>query len=393
MQLKMVKFNVMRKIFWGILVVIFAVVLFQVFSACQRNANKIEWISPYRKIDWNNITQAKAQLHTHTTCTDGFLNPHSLVDLYYEGDYSILAVTDHWNVIYPWEEFKSFQPSEKTLERFDEGRFNGLTREELFDFENRNPESLNMVAIKGCEPSFTGKSQHHMISLFSDITGQGLNFDEALAAIGEERGLLSFAHPGRWVERKNNELKDYINYFDKYPHIYGIDIFNPSSFNDTIRWPHCKKLINNILMHYGSPADSGWRPIWLTATDDLHRANGVDQGLQIQLIKKFNQEEIYNSLKEGAFFWVAKAPNAEVPQIQKISFNKSSITIKGEGFDKVSWYFNNEIVHTGETFDLIKNGSEELFYVYFMAQTSDFSIEKKQGAVIGSQPFWFKKID
>lgn len=376
---------------YSILILLFVTVciLIPVFSSGQKDSIQVEWISPYLNIDWEHILREKAQFHTHTTCTDGFLAPHSLVDLYHQRNYSILAVTDHWKVIYPWEEFDTFQPSEKTLKRFEEGKFGELTRETLCDYKNRFPKLLNMCAVRGCEPSFAGSSKHHIISLFSGISGQGLGFDEALNAIGEEGGLISFAHPGRKTERKNNGPDDYIYYLDKFPHIYGFDIFNPSSFSETERWVYCKKLYADLLMHYGTPDNKDWRPVWMTSTDDLHSTGGFDQGLQIQLVKCLNQKEIYSSLKEGAFFWVAKATDAEVPFIESVEFEGSRIIIKGKGFDKVLWYFNNEVVHSGNTFDITVNGPVGMFYLFFTAQTSDFNMENRQGALIGSQPFWF----
>ncbi|MBO5837873.1 MAG: PHP domain-containing protein, partial [Oscillospiraceae bacterium] len=37
----------------------------------------------------------KANLHTHTTCSDGVLTPEQVRDAYKEKGYSILAITDH----------------------------------------------------------------------------------------------------------------------------------------------------------------------------------------------------------------------------------------------------------------------------------------------------------
>ena len=202
------------------------------------------------------------------------------------------------------------------------------------------------------------------------------------------QGLASFAHPARITERDNNELADYKYCFDNFRQIYGIDIFTRATFIEPERWPIGKQLYADLLMHYGNPSSEGWRPIWMTSTDDLHSPDQINQGFQIQLVDTLNQNYIYNSLKNGNFFWVANAVGEQPPLIESIDFKENTISVKGNGFDHISWYFNNEVIHTGEKFNAVKNASDEVFYVYFTAFTSDFSVEEKTGSLIGSQPFY-----
>ncbi len=348
----------------------------------------VEWVSPYQDINWDNVIQARAQLHTHSTRSDGFLSPHAVVDRYHELGYDILAITDHWIMTYPWQEFSGFEVSARTYRRQEEGELDGLPHEDVFIYHNRDPQALEMLAIPGSEPSHTGSGKHHMVSLFSNVTGQGLTFRETLAANEEVGGLLSFAHPARSTERNNNTTEDYIHYFDNYPHIYGIDIFTRATFREPERWSIGKKLVNEILMHYGPAFSDGWRPVWMTCTDDLHRIDDIDHAYQVQLVSSLDIDNVYGSLKDGAFFWVAKHPEEIAPVIESIDFDREKITITGTGYDRVEWYFDNRIVHTGETFDFFRDGSDEIFYVYFIAYTSDFSVEEGRGALTGSQPFW-----
>lgn len=367
--------------------IIFTLFILVIIHGCSNN-QKPEWVSPYKNIDWATVKQAKAQFHTHTTRSDGTMSPQFVVDRYHELGYDILAITDHWLTTWPWQNFDSFEVSETTKKRIERGEFADKPEKEYLVFENRDPEKLGILPIIGSEPSYTGKGVHHIVSLFSTVTGQDMGFDEALEASGKAGGLISFAHPGRSVEKKNNTLEDYINYFTKYPNIYGIDIFTLATYNQPERWSYSTELISRILEHFGSPDNAGWRPVWFTATDDVHNPNGFDRAYQIQLVYDINEESVYKSLKEGAFFWAAKSPEYEVPVIESIELNKNNIKIKGHGIDHISWYFNNRIIHTGETFNLKKHGSDETFYVYFIAYSSDFSIENQKGAMIGSQPFW-----
>ncbi len=356
-----------------------------ILSSCSQ---RVEWYSPYQEVDWDNVIQAKAQLHTHTTRSDGFFSPQFVVDLYHDLGYDILAITDHWTVTYPWQEFSSFEVSDRTYRRKDEGELDNIPYEDVFLFEDRDPAALGMLAVQGSEPSHTGPRTHHMVSLFSDVSGSGIDFESTLAASKEAGGLLSFAHPARSTERNNNTVEDYVYFLDKYPNIYGIDIFTRATFREPSRWPYSTRLYADILMSFGAPGQDNWRPVWATATDDLHRITDLDQSYQIQLVKKLDHDNVYNSLKEGAFFWVAKAEDETAPVIESIEFSGTSVKVTGKGYDYISWYFNDELVHTGETFDFFENGTEDLFYVYFLAHTSDFSIEEGSGALLGSQPIW-----
>ncbi len=354
-------------------------------------AERIEWVSPYTKIDWDKVIQAKAQFHTHTTVSDGWFAPHAVVDTYHEMGYKILSITDHWISTYPWQEFTSFEPSRGTYRRLESGDMNGLSHNDILEYENRYPESLGMLAIQGAEPSHGGKRKHHMLSLFSNVTGREMGFEETLAEIEEAGGLVSFAHPARDTEWNNNTVDDYIYYLETYQQIYGMDIFSSLNLGYEIRWERAKQLIADILMHFGSPTDDCWRPLWLTSIDDMHSPHQYHSGFQIQLLDQLDKENVYNSLKEGAFFWVAQSYGAQEPTIESINFERTSITVKGKGYDHVSWYFDNEIIHTGETFDYFEHGSDDIFYVYFMAHTSDFSVGEETGTAIGSQPIWITK--
>ncbi|MGF1585616.1 MAG: PHP domain-containing protein [Bacteroidales bacterium] len=318
----------------------------------------VEWVSPYKDIDWESAILAKAQFHSHTTESDGELSSTELIELYIQAGFDILAITDHWKSTWPWEDYV------------------------VDDIKHE------ILAIQGAEPSHRGKSEHHMVSLFSNISGYEMQFEETLTAIESLKGLATFAHPARSTERNNNELDDYIYYFDKFSHIYGIDIFTRATFREPERWEIGKKLISDLLMHYGSPRSSGWRPIWLTSTDDLHSIDHLNQGFQLQVIDELNQENVYRSLKNGCFFWVANGEGENNPIIESISFDDISVQVKGNGFDHIKWYFNNEVVHSGEILNAINDIDEDVFYVYFTAYTDDFSVEGKTGSLIGSQPFW-----
>lgn len=61
--------------------------------------------NPYADVDWETVSKYKAQFHCHTNASDGFLTIKEAVQLYYDLDYDIVAITDHgtnnlgWNKV------------------------------------------------------------------------------------------------------------------------------------------------------------------------------------------------------------------------------------------------------------------------------------------------------
>jgi len=98
--------------------------------------------------------------------SDGRLTAPTVVDTYRDLGYTILAITDHDRVLYPWQNF------------------------------GRNPAELGMVAVPGNELS---RRIHHTLSLFCEYEPERneRNLYEALQGVGEAGGLSFLAHPTR----------------------------------------------------------------------------------------------------------------------------------------------------------------------------------------------------
>src|SRR6056297_2363078 len=149
--------------------------------------------NPYEQVDWENHQQYKANLHTHTTRSDGRFSPHTVVDNYYRMGYKILALTDHNEVTYPWTDFSNMKPSDRSLERFE----NGVLGQEALTYENRNPETMGMVSVQGNEVS----APHHINSFFTDYEQRTDQEEIALEAIESFDGVAVINHPGRYTDK------------------------------------------------------------------------------------------------------------------------------------------------------------------------------------------------
>jgi hypothetical protein len=117
--------------------------------------------NPYARIDWAHAHQHKANLHTHTTESDGRLTPAQTIDHYHQRGYDILAITDHNKWTHPWTD------------------------------HGRDAVELGMVDVPGNELS----RHHHTIGLFKPFEYTTNDWDTALQQIGEADGLGFICHP------------------------------------------------------------------------------------------------------------------------------------------------------------------------------------------------------
>ena len=56
--------------------------------------------NPYAGANWSTDTWAKANVHTHTTNSDGKMSPADVVNAYRDRGYKILSITDRIYVMY-----------------------------------------------------------------------------------------------------------------------------------------------------------------------------------------------------------------------------------------------------------------------------------------------------
>ena len=222
-----------------------------VFSGCQP---KWEIMNPYQNVDWGSFNQYKANLHTHTTISDGSMSPQAVVDLYQQNDYTILSITDHNNVSYPWEKFAEMKPSQLSSirnayalsgEKPDNPSYEsrGITPEALL-FENRDPTSLRMVSIQGNEitlnKNHSEQGKHDMGSYFSDHSDLTITGEETLQAISEKNGIAIFMHPGRY----DFSTQWYLGFYHKFSCLIGMELFNGGEIRCIEIWDSL--LVNKI---------------------------------------------------------------------------------------------------------------------------------------------------
>lgn len=290
--------------------------------------------NPYDGIDWETVGRYRANLHTHTTGSDGSLNPHEAIDRYHALGYRILALTDHNAVTHPWTALTDLPPSATASNRLALGRLES----DSLNRENRDPAALGMIAIQGNELS----GHHHMGSFYSDHNGTDTEV-ASLEAIGAKGGLAMLYHPGRY----NKNLDWYRDLYQRFPHLIGLEVFNQGD-----RYPGDRNTWDALLTLLMPD-----RPVWGYSNDDMHVIAHLGRNYSILLLPELSKDEVRRGLEEGRSYFVYNPEISDkiaIPRIDAIHVDpaRGRIEIRATGPRQTVWISEGKEIHRGDTLDL-----------------------------------------
>jgi hypothetical protein len=291
--------------------------------------------NPYQSVDWENDQQYKANFHTHTTRSDGRLNPDTVVDIYHALGYNILAITDHNEVTYPWTNFSELDASELSYKRKES---DPETMPAHFNFHDRNPVVLKMIDIEGNEFS----RHHHMGSFFNDLLGTP-DVTESLEEIAEHDGIVMLNHPGRY----NYPVEWYTDLYYKYNHLIGLEVYNQGD-----RYPQDRPKWDSLLT-----VTMPERNIWAYSNDDMHTLPHVGRNWNMLILPELTHESVREGMEQGLSYFIY-APKGhdgpEPPVIHSIKTDNrnGNIEINASGYHSVEWISGGRIVHDGPSINL-----------------------------------------
>ena len=272
--------------------------------------------NPYKDIDWEKTNQYKANLHTHTTESDGEFTVEEAIAKYYEAGYDILSITDHDTM---------------------------TTEKPTWSWEDwgKDPDELGMLAVKGNEISNT----HHIASYFNDY-GDKLESQEenALEEIKAKDGLATMCHPGRY----DKEVEWYVNLYEDFYNspLVGMEVFSMLNrySGDIELWDEVNAKIMPEKIVYGH------------SVDDMHWEYQMFNSYNYMLMDDLTEAELRKSLKTGEFFFVHEpygGGKERVPQVKKILVDENEIKIKADNYSKIKWIGEGtKKVSQGDTIDV-----------------------------------------
>ena len=310
--------------------------------------------SPYPPPPWTTMVQARAQLHTHTTQSEGVLPPHEVIDRYAAIGTAVLALTDHNEVTWPWTQLSALPLKGRSR------------RNTSVSLDNRDPKALGMIAIGGCEWS----DHHHMSAWFTEHSGRSNEIEslrESLASYPET--LAIFNHPGRYTK----PAEWYTAHFRAFPSLIGMEVYNQGD-----RYPGDRVLWDTVLS-----ALMPERPVWGFSNDDMHEISDIGRNWNVLLLTNRSDSAVREALVNGHFWFVYSplGPTGPPPPIIhaiETHERKGTITIATSGATQTLWISEGRVVATGTTFQAV-NHPDARRYVRALVQGT--------GGVVGTQPF------
>ena len=255
----------------------------------------------------------KANLHCHTTVSDGCMTPEEVKKHYKEKGYSIIAFTDH-DVLVPHPELedKDFLPlngyeMEINEETDTEFRFKKTCHMCLIAVE---PDNLKQVCyhreryLFGNAPNYVDKIQYdeNEPDYIREYTHKCIS---DMMKKGRDNGFfVTYNHPNWSLENYN----DYMGY----NHMNAMEIFNYES--DYVGYcEYNEKEYDDMLR--------GGKRIYCIATDDCHKVETCGGGFTMIKADKLEYRAITNALVAGDFY------ASQGPSIYNLWFEDGKIHI------------------------------------------------------------------
>ena len=354
--------------------------------------------NPYENVDWAGFGQYKADLHVHSTNSDGAALTSDMVEDHYAKGYSILAMTDHNYFTQSWDQV--------SLGPVDPGRMG----------EIQSGAGRGGRGMIGLDNASEQSSTDHINTFFdSSNSPAGETMADVFAKAEASGGISHINHPGRYTGGSNGDdgssiaaandivsIKKYQNLFTTYPSCAGMEIINKTdidSKSDRVLW-------DNILKQT-MPAG---RPVWGFSNDDAHSTDMVGYSWNVMLMPELTQAAVRTAMTTGAFYAVSRVSRLDginryypggteetglgspstlylleqpTPGISDISVNGSVITITGVDCDSIEWIADGVVIYTGASLDL--GSHSEMIGSYVRARL------KSTTGIAFTQPFGVKE--
>lgn len=257
----------------------------------------------------------KANLHCHSTLSDGKLSPHELKDYYKSRGYSILAITDHEHL--------------NNNSYLDDNDFLTITSCEVAIKEFPKQSTLKNYRMKVCHLNLYAKEQDNVYNVFYDKVydhfsarerrgsfllpekdfgrvygAEGIN---RLIKTADENGFfVAYNHP-RW------SLENYADY-SGYDGLWAVEIYNTSCNNSGL-YEYDINVVDDMLRD--------GKCVYCSCGDDNH--NRIDDSFGTFVMVNSDElkyKNVIESLLNGDFY------TSTGPQFFEISVQDKKVKVK-----------------------------------------------------------------
>ena len=252
----------------------------------------------------------KANLHVHTTISDGQMSPEEIKRIYKERGYSIVAYTDH-EIMVPEahltdESFLAITSTEISVNQRCDCDFNFT--------KTYHMNIYSPVENKNCFSSFDRSKmwiEHSLKYITPEQEGRSIQrsydieeINRVIEMANAEGCLVSYNHPV-W------SLQDYTDYIGLRG-LWGIELYNTACARNGHR--DSDKPLDDLLR-------KGER-VFPLATDDAHRIEDCFGGFVMIRAERLSYDSVFEALRAGDFY------ASEGPEIYEISIEDGIVRIR-----------------------------------------------------------------
>lgn len=290
--------------------------------------------NPYDGVNFETYNVYKADLHSHTTFSDGHDSLPAMTERHYELGFDIYARTDHSTVSYGYMDH-DYVPAMKVLGLIKNGVVGGEVLSASGTAANGKAYTVEtsaagdeyysqtggqkMISVPwGNEQNGTSFNNAHVNTWFVDFgngrLGGTSDYEGVIKAIDERGGLSVINHPGEYTNARdevytedaynkddvsyNYKINKFENILLNYDSCLGIDI---NSKGDG-RTRHDRKLWDILLtdiVPYG-------RNVYAIATTDAHNLDIVYSGYTMHYMPENTSANLKANMANGEFFAASK---------------------------------------------------------------------------------------
>ena len=284
----------------------------------------------YAGVDWSTYGQYKADLHAHSTASDGNSAKYRTVEEHYRHGYDIMALTDHGTVDYGWDTDNvntivkigatirrgklavGAVSASGTAENGKRYTYDG-TNYTQYNADGTAERSMLRVPF-GNEQNPTSFNNAHVCTWFADYgdgsIGGTSDYETPIRNVDRLGGLSVINHPGEYSGARNerhfedaydqSNLKyryianKFADLLKKYDSCLGVDVNSKGDF----RTRYDRKLWD-ILLEKVVPSG---RNVFALATSDSHNDGIIHSGYTLMCMPEKTVDALKNCMKNGEFF-------------------------------------------------------------------------------------------
>lgn len=350
-----------------------------------------EITDPYAEVDWDRWGIYKAQLHTHSNASDGYLPIREVVEKHYDLNYDILAVTDHGTINRGWDKKPQLVPLLRLVkyERTKLAPIYPLTAAEYEAYTAGTAASATrtrkngMLDIpQGIELNMaTPKCDCHLTGYFADY-GQGLagvygDYETPSKGVNRKGGISMLSHVGEYVypdkdsaEHIGQKIDEY--YVNKFARIFldnkgsSVGMGINSATDEHTR---CDRILYDQILQ--KTILNGVVP-WGFAFADSHNVRSLNDAYTMMVLPELTNESFRKGMENGWCFAVSHYSNGvelngmeeipgfdgeklmeteaylrdDTPLVTRVTVDdeNDTISIEGENFNSITWVSNCNVI-------------------------------------------------